>query len=215
MVHFARHVEFPHLAAHLQVESVMGRLGSKHQLNPKQNLNQRIKWNIEQKSYSCLLADVATTDNVRVKAKHFTDDTSHSTKFNVLFQVDASILLQIEKKGFRVRFLGYRVKVFKKHEHVGKIAIVTGGGFLPSLMREALDLGCDTYITGIITVNASEYGLNSYPKTKAAVDLLPINVLGASHYLTEKWAPQFSVPYFEQFAPSSFIEDESALQKLE
>lgn len=111
--------------------------------------------------------------------------------------------------------LGYPVKVFKKQDQVKKVAIVTGGGFIPSLIREAIDLGCDTYITGIITSNAAAYSLNSYPKTKAKVDLLPINVVGASHYLTEKWAPQFSVPYFEQFAPSSFIEDASALTKLE
>lgn len=111
--------------------------------------------------------------------------------------------------------LGYAVKVFKKLDQVRKVAVVTGGGFLPSLMQEAIDLGCDTYITGIITSNASEYSLNSYPKTKAKADLLLINVVGASHYLTEKWAPQFSVPYFEQFLPSSFIEDLSALEKLE
>jgi len=111
--------------------------------------------------------------------------------------------------------LHYKVKEMKVSDEVGRVAIVTGGGFVPALMREAKEKGCNTYITGIITTNSSEYSQQNYPLELKEVQKVGINVIGASHYLTEKWAMEFSVPYFKQFCPTEFIEDESALKRLE
>ncbi len=111
--------------------------------------------------------------------------------------------------------LKYKCKVMKKNNEVGRVAIVTGGGFIPELMREAKNKRCGTYITGITTPNASEYDRNNYPPKFKEIKKVDINVIGASHYLTEKWAMEFSIPYFEQFCDSEFIEDKSAIKKLE
>jgi len=111
--------------------------------------------------------------------------------------------------------LHYKVKTIKKDNEVGRVAIVTGGGFVPELLQEAKDKGCKTYITGIITPNSSEYDKKNYPPTLKAAKRVGINLIGASHYLTEKWAMEFSVPYFRQFCATEFIEDDSALKRLE
>ncbi len=112
--------------------------------------------------------------------------------------------------------LDYDVKFFKKHDRANRVAIVTGGGFIPSIIQQAKDADCDVYITGIITPNASVWSKEHYPNTKAKVDQIDINVVGASHYLTEKFGPQLSLEYFRQLGcPAEFIEDEQALKKLE
>src|SRR3989338_6543908 len=111
------------------------------------------------------------------------------------------------------KLLDYKVKTMKSNDEVGKVAVVTGGGFVPEIIQEARDKGCTTYITGIITPNASEYSKQNYPKTLEEVKKIEgINIIGCSHYLTEKWAMLFSIPYFEQFCPTEFIEDKAALK---
>lgn len=112
--------------------------------------------------------------------------------------------------------LGYRPKYINKLPSAKRIALVTGGGFISSIIAEAKAQGCDTYITGIITPNASEWSRSRHPQTQAKVEAIGINVIGASHYLTEKFAPQRSLKFFEQFGvPVEFIEDAEALNKLE
>ena len=111
--------------------------------------------------------------------------------------------------------LNYKVKTMKTSDEVGRVAVVTGGGFVPELMQQAKNRGCKTYITGIITPNSSEYSKINFPPTLKAVEKVEINVIGASHYLTEKWAMEFSVQYFKQFCKTEFIEDDSALKRLE
>lgn len=112
--------------------------------------------------------------------------------------------------------LGHRPKYMHKLPSAKRIALVTGGGFISSIIAQAKALGCDTYITGIITPNDSEWSKSKYPQTHAKVDAIGINVIGASHYLTEKFAPEQSLKFFEQFGvPVEFIEDKEALNKLE
>lgn len=111
--------------------------------------------------------------------------------------------------------LDYKPKVMKVNDHVGRVAIVTGGGFVPRIMQEAKDRGVNTYITGIITPNASEYSKKNYKRILNEANKIGINVIGCSHYLTEKWAMQYSIPYFSTICKSEFIEDKEALNLLE
>ena len=97
----------------------------------------------------------------------------------------------------------------------GKVAIVTGGGFVPHIVREAKEKGVKTYITGIITPTKSDYDKKYYPKAHKEIEKIGVNLIGCSHYLTEKWAMIYSLPYFEQFCDSEFIEDKEALKRLE
>jgi putative NIF3 family GTP cyclohydrolase 1 type 2 len=57
---------------------------------------------------------------------------------------------------------------------VRKIAVTTGGGSLTDLVREAADLGCDTYITGERNLYLAEYA-----------EFLGINLITGSHTFTE------------------------------
>src|SRR3989338_9203910 len=111
--------------------------------------------------------------------------------------------------------LDYSVKVMKVNEEVGKCAVVTGGGFVPRIIEEAKERGVNTYITEVITPNASEYCKKNYKSTLSAANKIGINIIGCSHYLTEKWAMLFSIPYFAQLCKSEFIEDKEALNLLE
>lgn len=111
--------------------------------------------------------------------------------------------------------LNYKVKVRKSSDEVGKVAIVTGGGFVPRLIQEAKELGVTTYLTGIITPNDSEYSKANYKKTSKEIQKIDINVIGCSHYLTEKWAMQYSIPFFSTLCKSEFVEDKEALNVLE
>jgi len=111
--------------------------------------------------------------------------------------------------------LDYKVKVMKRDDKVGNVAIVTGGGFVPEIIKEAKEKGATTYITGVITPNASEYSKKNYAKTLSEVNKLGLNIIGCSHYLTEKWAMELSVSYFNKICKAEFIEDKEALNLLE
>ena len=99
---------------------------------------------------------------------------------------------------------------------VKKVGIVTGGGAQKRLIVEAKALGIDTYITGVIQPN-------SWPPSNQMIQeffdiskKFNINIIGASHYLTEKYALEFSMPYFSRLGlPAEFIEDLEAWNRLD
>jgi putative NIF3 family GTP cyclohydrolase 1 type 2 len=111
--------------------------------------------------------------------------------------------------------LGYKVKVIKKEENVGKVAIVTGGGLVPRLIEEAKERGATTYITGVVTPNDSDWCRENFGKALKGANKVGINIIGCSHYLTEKWAMELSLPYFDKICKSEFIEDKEAFNLLE
>ena len=109
----------------------------------------------------------------------------------------------------------YRVKVQACGDCVGKVAVVPGEGFLPALIEQAQERGVTTYITGVITHNASDYDKKTYKARFKAIRKMGVNVIGCSRYLTEKWALVYSLPYFSTICKSVFIEDKEALNLLE
>ncbi len=111
--------------------------------------------------------------------------------------------------------LNYKVKLKKDTEEVGKVALVTGQGFIPEFVQEARDLGAKTYITGVTTYNSSEHDKKNYSKNLSAINKSGLNILGCSHYLTEKWVMELSIPYFSCISKAEFIEDKEALNLLE
>ncbi|MEK6910554.1 MAG: Nif3-like dinuclear metal center hexameric protein [Nanoarchaeota archaeon] len=111
--------------------------------------------------------------------------------------------------------LDYRVKVDRVNEFVGKVAIVTGSGFIPEIVEKAKEKGVNTYITGVISPNASEYDKKTYKEKFSKIRKMGLNIIGCSHYLTEKWTMLYSIPYFSDICKSEFIEDKEALNLLE
>ena len=69
---------------------------------------------------------------------------------------------------------------------VRHVAVVAGGAAFPPLMQEALDAGCDTYLTGDYRVrHGGAWAEEHRPQFDAFVETVPINLIGGSHYGTE------------------------------
>lgn len=101
-------------------------------------------------------------------------------------------------------------------EEVGLVALVPGGGNDVKFLEEAHNLGVKTYITGCTDKCQHPYSQAKTKEFLAKAKELGINIIGASHYLTEKWAMGQSVPYFERFGlPVEFIEDLEQLKRLD
>ncbi len=110
--------------------------------------------------------------------------------------------------------LDYKIKLRKVNDHVGRVAVVPGE-CNPRLIEEAKEREVSTYITGSITPHDSDYCRKHYAQDFAAVKKMNMNIIGCSHYLSEKWAMLFSLPYFSQLGKAEFIEDKEALNLLE
>jgi putative NIF3 family GTP cyclohydrolase 1 type 2 len=71
-------------------------------------------------------------------------------------------------------------------DRVERVAVVAGGAAYPPLMQEALDAGCDTYLTGDFRVrHGGPWAEEHRPQFDAFVETVPLNLIGASHYATE------------------------------
>lgn len=115
--------------------------------------------------------------------------------------------------------INYNVKCFEFGDdlssEIKKVAVVTGGGFVPKIIQEAKNLGVNVYVTGVITPNSSEYSKENYPNEFKQVENVGVTILGCSHYLTEKHAMEMSIPYFSTICKSEFVEDPDYKSKLE
>ena len=94
--------------------------------------------------------------------------------------------------------VGHEIKVHVYGDETicdGKVAVAAGGGVFDFILREVADLGCNTYLTGITRSNPEfEPTVNFH---KIAQDN-KINVIGATHYSTEKYACIAMLDYFKK-----------------
>ena len=150
---------------------------------------------------------------LRVEEEFGVEENNSWMRIGLIGRINESKLSSLIKK--LNSKLGYRVKLRKVDNNVGKVAVVTGGGFIPSIIQDAKDRGVNTYITGVITPNNSEHSKANYAKTLSEVNKIGINIVGCSLYLTEKWAMEYSLPYFSGLMKTEFIEDKEALNVLE
>ncbi|HUF52679.1 MAG TPA: Nif3-like dinuclear metal center hexameric protein [Dehalococcoidia bacterium] len=67
-----------------------------------------------------------------------------------------------------------------------RVAVCAGGAALPELMQEAVDLGCDTYVTGDYRVrHGGPWAEEHRPRFDGFLEAVPLNLVGASHFATE------------------------------
>jgi putative NIF3 family GTP cyclohydrolase 1 type 2 len=79
-----------------------------------------------------------------------------------------------------------RVESKRSHDTVEHVAVVAGGAAYPPLMQEALEAGCDTYVTGDYRVrHGGPWAEEHKPQFDSYVESVPLNLLGASHYASE------------------------------
>ena len=90
-----------------------------------------------------------------------------------------------------------------------KIALVTGGGNNADFLKEASEENINVYITGITAKNEHSAEAHKFAEENK------INILGGTHYSTEKFACMAMCNYFKKLGlPSEFVEDESVLEDM-
>lgn len=111
--------------------------------------------------------------------------------------------------------VGHEIKVLRNGDEKvinGKIAIAAGGGSVDFAVKEIADLGINTYITGNtreLPAVSSVVGFHRIIKEKK------INVIGATHYSTEKYACIAMIDYFKKLGlHAEFIEGKYYLEDL-
>ncbi len=104
----------------------------------------------------------------------------------------------------------HEVKLYKygQEEITGKVAIVAGGGLVETI-EDVIANKAQVLVTGITTIS---------DHTKEAHELAKkhgINILGGTHYSTEKFACISMVDYFRKLGlEAEFIEDEPVLEDM-
>ena len=107
--------------------------------------------------------------------------------------------------------VGHKVSLYSYGDNTirnGKVAIVAGGGLGESI-EEIAQNGINVLVTGITVKNAHSEKAHEFAQKHG------INLLGGTHYSTEKFACQAMVEYFKNSElPCSFIKDEPVLEDM-
>lgn len=91
-----------------------------------------------------------------------------------------------------------------------KVALIAGGGNEIDIIQEIIDLGINTYVTGITAINEYSQKTHEFEKEKG------INLIGGTHYSTEKFACIALCRYFEELGFNcEFIEDYPVIEDIE
>ena len=89
------------------------------------------------------------------------------------------------------------------------VAVIAGGGNDINMLNEVAKEGVNTFVTGITILNDHSKAAHDYAKENK------INILGGTHYSTEKFACIAMCDYFKKLRlPSEFIEDKPVLEDI-
>lgn len=89
-----------------------------------------------------------------------------------------------------------------------RVAIITGGGNDSQMLQEVVDKGVNTYVTGVTNLTMTSKA-HQFAKENN------INLIGATHYSTEKFACIKMVDFFKKIGIRSFyIEDNAVLEDM-
>jgi putative NIF3 family GTP cyclohydrolase 1 type 2 len=108
--------------------------------------------------------------------------------------------------------LGHRVQLYNYGDpsiHDGRVGLIGGGGFDVPYVKQLSRMGINTLLTGITA---------KIPFTQPAHELAQhekINIIGATHYSTEKFACIEMCRYFRALGlTAEFIDDEPVLEDM-
>jgi putative NIF3 family GTP cyclohydrolase 1 type 2 len=91
----------------------------------------------------------------------------------------------------------------------GIVAVVAGGGNNIEILDEIAKAGVNTFVTGITIKNDHSKNAHEYAEQNG------INILGGTHYSTEKFACIAMCEYFRKNGlPSEFVNDEPVLEDM-
>ena len=101
--------------------------------------------------------------------------------------------------------VGHQTKLYLYGESLikdGRVAVCAGGGNDMEIVPELLEQGIKVHITGVTVQNDYSASVHAFERENR------INLLGGTHYSTEKFACQKICEYFEKLGLSAvFIED--------
>jgi len=119
--------------------------------------------------------------------------------------------VQDVKKKFET-VLGHKTSLYKYGANKikdGKVAIITGGGNSVEHLKEVVSEEVNTFITGITVKNEHSQKAHNYAQKHR------INILGGTHYSTEKFACIVMCDYFKKIGLlSEFIKDKPVLEDI-
>ena len=111
-----------------------------------------------------------------------------------------------EVVGHRTKLWKYGSDTIKNH----RAAIVGGGGNEMDLVKELTELDINTLVTGVTILNDFSKDVHEFEKKNE------INLIGGTHYSTEKFACIALCNYFKMLnLPSTFLEDSPILEDIE
>ncbi len=91
----------------------------------------------------------------------------------------------------------------------GRVAVAGGGGNSINVLSEVADEGINAFLTGITILNDHSRAAHEFAQEKK------INILGGTHYSTEKFACMAMCDYFKKLGlPCVFMEDIPVLEDL-
>jgi putative NIF3 family GTP cyclohydrolase 1 type 2 len=107
--------------------------------------------------------------------------------------------------GHEVKLYNYGNKKIINH----KVGVIGGSGNLIPVHKELIPLKINTYITGVTVLN------NYYETSHASARENKINLIGCTHYSTEKYACIKMCDYFKKLGlQCEFIEDNPIMEDI-
>ncbi len=117
----------------------------------------------------------------------------------------------VELNSLFAQVLGHQTKLYLYGDRRwdGRIAIVAGGGNNQATVGEMIENQVKVLITGITTLNRVSAEVHQLEQDRQ------INVLGGTHYSTEKFACQAMCDYFHQLGlAATFLEDTPVFEDM-
>ena len=110
------------------------------------------------------------------------------------------------------QIVGHRTSLYQYGDNQirnRQVAVVAGGGNDLDILREVADLGINVLVTGISALNSHSQSAHDFAKQHQ------INILGGTHYSTEKFACMKMCNYFRRLGlPCRFIPGRAGLEDL-
>lgn len=149
--------------------------------------------------------------DIRIEEEFCEDE---GVKIGVIGSTDFSLIEQLHVKVSST--VGHDTKLFRYGESTingSKAALIAGGGNIASILPELHEKGINTFVTGVTRIEEKFEPSAVFHKV---AEELGINVIGATHYSTEKYACMEVVKYFKNLGvEAEFLEGTYDLEDLE
>jgi len=128
----------------------------------------------------------------------------------VIGKTDCKTVQELSKRFQKA--VKHRIKLYRYGDNEiknNKVAIVAGGGNSPDVLRDIKKERINAFVTGISALNSHSKKAHDYARKHK------INILGGTHYSTEKFACMAMCNYFRKLGlKSEFIEGRPILEDM-